>query len=453
MVDKVEITKVDEIFLRIDADRGILREMQDHFSFYMDNYKFHPKVRAKAWDGKIRLMDLRRQTIYVGLLQDVISFCEDRGYDLSYDYAALAEEQISLSEARSFVENLAKKVTIPNFEIRDYQVETFMHCVRKHRALFLSPTSSGKSWMIYTLIKYYNLPTLVIVDGTGPVHHMAQDFVEYGEEPTNIHKVFGGQEKYVRENLVVSTWQSLLNMPAGFFDRFGLIIGDEAHHFGAKTFQELMEKIPNAKYRFGFTGTIKGSRCNTMVLEGLFGKVKQIVTTRELMDQGYVADIDIKCIVLQYDDAVKKTMKDSMYQKEMDFITSSAARNNFIKNLAGDLKGNTLIFFNYVDKHGKVLYNLLKDSFPDRRILYVDGGVDGEIRNDIRQVLEDTPDEIVKLTFGSTVLRMYPNILVPLTSGRDKKAEEITIDDDVDPSWINRMTIQFGVSIIEKISF
>lgn len=146
---------------------------------------------------------------------------------------------------------------------------------------------------------------------------------------------------------------------------------------------------------------IVAHNCNTMVLEGLFGKVKQIVTTKELMDKGYVAELGIKCIVFQYPDEVKKKMKKCTYKKEIDFLISHEGRNRFIKNLAGSLKGNTLIFFNYVDEHGKILYNAIKDAFPDKRVYFIHGGVDGEIRNDVREELEKYDNCIGVVSYGT----------------------------------------------------
>lgn len=265
MSDLVYIDKIDEIHLRIRTDRGILREMQDHFSFFADNYKFHPKFKAKAWDGKIKLLDARSGKIYVGLLDEILRFCEERGYEAKYDYSELADDEMSLAEARAFLEGLRTKVKIPDFELRDYQIESVAHCIRKRRALFLSPTSSGKSWMIYAVIKYYllryKLPALIIVDSTAAVSQMRDDFIEYGEDENNIHGILGGVDKSVITPITISTWQSLLKTPKEWFDRYGTVIGDEAHHFAAKTFQALMEKITEAPYRFGFTGTIKGSKC------------------------------------------------------------------------------------------------------------------------------------------------------------------------------------------------
>lgn len=399
MSEVVEVTKVDEVHMRLDSDRGILREVQEHFSFEIEGARFNPKVKAKAWDGKIRLLNLQNQRMYIGLLDELRRFCEARDYELRYDYSEFADTEYSLAEGREFVESLAKRALI-DLEVRDYQVESFVHCVRKGRALLLSPTSSGKSWMIYCLVRYYDLPTLIIVDSLGAVHQMAQDIAEYGFDPDQIHKVYGGQDKDLRRSITVSTWQSLQDQPSEWFDRFGLVIGDEAHHFAATSFTKLMEKIVHAPYRFGFTGTVKGSKCNVIQLEGLFGRIKSIVTTRELIDQGFVAEIDIKCIVLQYPDEVKRGLVKADYQDEIAFLVRNESRNRFITNLVGSLEGNTLLFFDRRE-HGEILLRSIRESFPDRTTVEVHGGVDGEVRNEVRQLFEREDDVIGVVSYGT----------------------------------------------------
>ena len=64
-------------------------------------------------------------------------------------------------------------------------------------------------------------------------------------------------------------------------------------------------------------------------------------------------------------------------------------RNNFIKNLALDLKGNTLILFARVEGHGEPLYNLINtNSIINRHVFFVHGGVATEDREKIRKSLK-----------------------------------------------------------------
>lgn len=428
MREQVKITKVDEVYIHIAADRGILREFSEEFTFMVPGYKFTPAYKQGRWDGKIRLFSLQTQQIYLGLLNEVKEFCKERDYDVEINYADFAEQSITAEEAYKFIHTIIPEVKIPSFdkEIRPYQLKSFIDCVRNNRLLLLSPTSSGKSFMIYLLIRWYNLKTLVIVDGTGPVHQMSDDFISYGYDETRIHKIFSGQEKDTGSQVTVSTWQSLAKMPKSFFDQFGVIIGDEAHHFQAKSFTDLMHKTTDTVYKFGFTGTIDdSSKCNVLVLSGLFGPVKKIVTTAELMEQKHIADLRIKCIVLQYEDKVKRLLKGVEYAKEMDFIARNTARNEFIKKLAiakAEKNQNTIIFFQYVEKHGKALYDLIRES-TNRPVFFVHGGVKGEIRNDMRAEIEKTNGAIIVASYGTFQTAISINNIHNLIFGSPSKSK------------------------------
>lgn len=402
MTETIRLEKVDEVFFKIISDRGILREIQEHFTFEIEGAKFHPKVRNKVWDGKIRLVNLTEQTLYIGLLEELQRFCDARDYELEFNNVDFSDTEMSLAEAGEFMNVLVERAKnkIPDFELRDYQVEAFAHCVRKNRSLMLSPTSSGKSFIIHSICEYYSLPTLIVVDSVAAVHQMAQDLEEYGVHADDIHKIYGSQEKDVDTRIVISTWQSLMRTNTSTIQRFDVIIGDEAHHFAAKTFIELMEKTVSASYKFGFTGTIKGSKCNTMVLEGLFGRVRDLVKTRKLMDEGYVAEIDLKCIILHHTDKDRKELPKKDINKEIDFLIDCEARTRFIRNLAGSLKGNTLVFFQRI-RHGELLAETIQKKFPNKKVILIHGGVDGEIRNDIRAVIEKEDDIVAVVSYGT----------------------------------------------------
>ena len=127
--------------------------------------------------------------------------------------------------------------------------------------------------------------------------------------------------------------------------------------------------------------------------------VRKVTTTAELIDQKHLSAFIIKCIVLKYPDEDRKLMKSLDYQGEMDWLVRNEARNRFIKNLTLSLKGNTLLLFQYVDNHGKVLYDMLKDEgLP---VHFVHGGVDGEDREEIRRIVEQSPSSIIVASYGT----------------------------------------------------
>jgi superfamily II DNA or RNA helicase len=356
-----------------------------------------PAYKNKMWDGNIRLYNPMNQLLYSGLMHYVEQFCKERKYNLKYEYDNSAKI-FSLVDASNYI-----KEQKYNLEPRDYQIDAFVDAVRYRRGLYLSPTASGKSFIIYMILRYYLSPTLIIVPTTTLVHQMYSDFQSYGfKSEKYCHKIFSGQDKNTDKPVVITTWQSIYKLPKQWFEKYDMVIGDEAHLFKAKSLTSIMTKMENCQYRFGFTGTLDGTAPHKLVLEGLFGPVKKVTTTKKLMDEGTVAQFKIKIIALKYSDEVKKQVVKMKYPDEMDYIVGHMGRNTFIKNLALSLDGNTLILFQYVDKHGKILYDMFKDrSDLDRKVYFIHGAVNGEERDRIRQVVEKEKNAIIIASYGT----------------------------------------------------
>ena len=398
MVDIVRIEKVNEVYLKVNAEAGVLMEMSGYFEFDVPGAKFSPAYRNKVWDGKIRLLNVMTRLLYAGLLPYVISFCSDRGYkcEISEDFKPVntygAESGYAIS-----------KLLKTKFELRDYQNEAFVEALNSERRLLLSPTGSGKSFIIYLLTQWHiaqGRRVVIIVPTTSLVHQMASDFVEYNnDKPMDIHKIMAGAEKDIENKIVITTWQSIYKLKKTWFDSYDVVVGDECHLFKAKSLTSIMTKLEDCKYRYGFTGTLDGTQTHKLVLEGLFGPVKKVISTAELMHKEVLADLRIKGIVLEHTKEIRKLMAGKTYQEEMDFIVGFEPRNKFICNLAKSLKGNTLILFQYVDKHGKVLYPMLQKM--NKEVYFVHGGVNASIREDIRKIVENSNDSIILASYGT----------------------------------------------------
>jgi superfamily II DNA or RNA helicase len=395
-MDKIIVKKYDEVYNKIECDPGVAMELADQFTFEVPGAKFMPAVRNKVWDGKIRIFNPLTCTLYAGLNEYVEKFCQSRNYE--YETEGLEnDKEFSVHEAKRLIEKMALTK-----EPRDYQIDAYVHAVRKRRALLLSPTASGKSLIIYMLTRHYATNTLIIVPTTSLVHQMASDFVDYGLKGDIIHKIMGGLEKETNKPIVISTWQSLFKLPKKWFDRFNLVIGDESHLFKSKSLTTIMTNLTSCQHRFGFTGTLDGTQTNRMVLEGLFGPVRKVTTTSELMKKGTVAELKIKALVLKYPDYVRKEVSKMDYQAELDLIVTNQSRNKFIKNLVLSLTGNTIVFFNFVEKHGRVMHDMIKSEAGDRPIFFISGDVSADERERIRHTVESSTDCIILASSGTT---------------------------------------------------
>jgi len=390
----IQIEKFNETYNKVHCSDDIARELSDYFTFEVPGARFIPSVKAKKWDGKIRLFNSGTHHIYAGLIEYVEDFAKQNSY--------------SCERLTDFTDDVIENVSdvVDSFELtkepRDYQLAAFAHAIRKRRALLLSPTASGKSLIIYMLCRYYNVKTLLVVPTTSLVYQMYTDFEEYGfDSKSKCHMIFSGQEKDVDTQIYISTWQSIYKLPKKWFDQFECVIGDEAHLFKANSLTTIMKNLGNCKYRFGFTGTLDGSHTHKLVLEGLFGTVKKVTTTSELIEQKYLSEFRIKAILLGYDDETRHLIKKATYQDEMDFLVNHPPRNKFICNLAVSLKGNTLVLYQYVDKHGKAIYDEIKNKAVDRQVYFVSGTISGSDRDDIRRAVELEIDSIIVASYGT----------------------------------------------------
>lgn len=397
------------MYVKITCEKHIARELSEFFTFFVPGYQFVPAFRNKIWDGKIRLYNLQTSMLYRGLLNYIEQFAESRGYSFEYQDDVDVEDEFSAYHAKKFIEELKIHARGEPIEVREHQSAAFIHAMQKRRALLLSPTASGKSLIIYLifqqLFKYQNLKGLVIVPTTSLVEQLASDFGDYnnGTMEEYIHKIYQGKEKDTDKPLTISTWQSLYKMPKEYFEKFDYIIGDEAHLFKAQSLTTILTSCVNAKYRIGLTGTLDGTKTHKLVLEGLFGAVRQVTTTRELIDTQQVSDFEIKCLVLKHSDQVCLRLKDCTYQEEIQYLISNVERNKFIKNLAVSLGTNTLVLYQMVDKHGQILYDMIKNTknIGDRKVFFVHGGTDTSDREEIRRIMEIEQDAIVVASFGT----------------------------------------------------
>ena len=395
------ISKKDEVHLHIESDIHVYYELADYFTFEVPGAKFMPTYKSRYWDGKIRLFNIQNGQIYVGLLDKIRQFCKDHEYTYEFkknEYYGLPFEvnpHISREGVKDYVTSISK------YKPRDYQVDGVYDALKHNRKLLISPTASGKSLMIYGIVRYFverKQNTLIVVPTTSLVEQMYKDFEDYGwDVGSYCHKIYAGKERVTDAQVIITTWQSIYKLPRKYFERFSVVVGDEAHQFKSKSLISIMTKLGNAKYRYGFTGTLDGTQTHKWVLEGLFGPSYKIIKTDELMKKGHVATLDINVLLLKHPPNKFETFED-----EIQYIITHNRRNNFIRNLALDLKGNTLILFARVEGHGEPLFNLINsNSIIDRHVFFVHGGVATEDREKVREITESENNAIIVASYGT----------------------------------------------------
>ena len=402
----IQIEKIDDVFIKIYSDESVAKELSTFFTFKVPNHQFIPAFRKRRWDGRVRLFNYASRTIYGGLLDYVENFLRER----EYTYEKVNFKPIVFEE--SYIDDWLKKQTIhlgeKIIQPYDYQIEAVKASIMNNRILLISPTGSGKSLIIFLTLKFLLEHSegkyLIVVPTTGLVNQMSSDFLEYCnrnlEISRNIHAIYSGQEKNTNKRIVISTWQSIFRQDNSFFNDFRGIFGDESHLYKAKSLVSLMKKLKNCPFRIGTTGTLDGIHTHKLIIEGVFGRMHRVTTTKELIDDKVLSNLRIECLLMSYDDETKKQIKKASYQDEIHWIVTQPNRNKFICDLAESIPGNVMLLFNYVDAQGIPLYKYL-NSRKKKDIFMIHGKTDVEEREQIRHIVDNNTNSILVSSFGT----------------------------------------------------
>ncbi len=404
-LEKIRIGLINHSNLQIECERSIAYELIDYFSFFVPGYKYMPAYKNRVWDGKIKLFNQNGQ-LPTGLYQHLLYFCKQNNYETE-----LMESKYGYPNETNTIEpqllfDFIKGLNLP-FEPRDYQFDAVINGLKRKRAILLSPTGSGKSLIIYILARYFleefdKRKILVIVPTTSLVEQMHNDFKQYGYDEKLMHRIYSGKDKKTDAPIIISTWQSIYKLPKDWFSQFGMVIGDECHGFKSKSLMSIMNKCTEAEYRFGTTGTLDGALTHELVLQGLFGKITNVTTTKSLQENDTLAQLEITRLILEHDSQVRKYWGKRKYQDEIDYIVTYEKRNKFISNLALSQEGNTLVLFQFVEKHGQPLFNMIRDKADEnRKVFYVSGHVDTNDREQIRNITEKQKNAVIVASLGT----------------------------------------------------
>lgn len=417
MSETITVQKKNHSMLQLGCESGVAMELNEFFSFFVDGYKFMPAYKNKVWDGKIRLFNRMNYELPVGLYHYLKSFSKDRGYTIDIEDGPVGypddKDSIDPKQLYEFINSLNLHSRGEPIAPRDYQFEAIYEAAKNKRRVLISPTGSGKSLIIYALVRLYMAnhegKVLVIVPTTSLVEQMYSDFDDYSSKDDSFsakedcHTIFSGKPKNnIAQRVVISTWQSLYKLPQTWFNQFGAVFGDECHGFKAKSLTQIMNKCQFAAYRYGTTGTLDGTQVNQLVLEGLFGKVYKVTTTKKLQDDNTLADLSISMLVLKHPKSIIDKWINISYKDEVDYLVRNQARNEFIRDVALDRTGNTLVLFQFVDKHGKPLYDMIRDgAHEERKVFFVAGEVETSDREAIRHIVEKEKNAIIVASMGT----------------------------------------------------
>jgi len=408
MEDKIILKKVNESYVRIITNTSILLELRDKFSFMVDGYRFSPKYKYGSWDGKICM--IQRDLIPLGLVDAVKAVADNFQYDIEIDEELQINPYFTKDE---FFEDWLNDHPVydKQTEIKPYwyQADAVRYGIDHKRCILNLPTSAGKSLIQGLLAKWFTeisdknilllVPTIALTD------QMENDLVNYrlfNYEDINI--VRGGSKDVEGARITVGTWQSICKRGPEFMSQFGMLLVDEVHLATGTTISNIIKCLTDCEYKIGLSGSLKDGKANSMSYVGLFGSVFAPVTTRQLADEGFVSDLDIKMLFLQHDNDTSKLMKGKTYADEVKYITHSAPRMKMLTSLANVLakkNENVLILFKHID-HGKRIYDHLVKLHGEENVMFISGETKREDRTSISRTTEDADGRIIVASYGTT---------------------------------------------------
>lgn len=424
-----------EAYVHIWTAEDIEKEISQEFSFIPPNAEFKKtKLKAKYWDTRIRLFNRVSKTFPKGLVPRLVEWATARAYSLQN---RVGEAQVGWEVSQTT--QLVNAFPTP-FPARDYQLTAVTECLQRQRAILLSPTASGKSLILYYLVRARMAygPILVIVPNISLVAQLIQDWKEYGwaDVESSVAAITKGQNRDTEKPVVVSTWQSIFRLPQEWFERYTSVLGDECHLYTAKSLQGILEKLVRCPFRVGTTGTLEHTNAHVLSLEGVFGPPVRVASTADLQERGFLTPIQIQSHVLQHDLATRHIVfRDRTYQGELETLIPLPARQAWLAAFVPQLPGNVLVLFHWVDRQGIPLFHAIRDHVQNTRPVYfISGKIEGEQRDRIRKLLEET-DHVV-LTFGTQTIRCAASEMIPLSDGTSMMAKEITVHHDVADEWV-----------------
>lgn len=414
----ITITKMNETFMKVNCrETHMEMELSDKFSFEIMNARHDPRVKRGQWDGIKKMYNRRNKRLHVGLLEDLLKWCVAQEYSFYVDPQLIPQSTISREEVKDIIDEVIKPHDDgKQISVREHQLDGIVHMLNSGRSLVKSSTSSGKSLIIYCVMRFYQLmdefedrSMFLIVPSKGLVEQMYNDFDNYSNKGqgtgwnvvTHVQRIHQDYSKHVNKQMVITTWQSLNDMPKWLLNEAGALFVDEVHKASASVLTNMIESATGCGIRHGLTGTFHEAKCHIMSVKALFGKLKTVMTARQLVDKGYGTETLVQMVFLHYSQNEREGYAERMkgkkgtikYQEELMYLYHNPNRFAFVQNLVHTLKGNTLVLFDRVDEYGRVLY---ADAIKRGEDAYfISGEVSAEDRERIRTMLEDKDGAVV----------------------------------------------------------
>ena len=434
-VDKVNNIYARFVWLGRDPNEStyanLMSFLDGSYAIHPPNYQYDPRFqnrRFTRYDGKVHLFKKEIGVLPLGLVQEAIELLNINGFNVKISNSIslnFLNDKYDESSIDRFIEEFTNKKFKPHY----FQIDALKAAIKHKRILFESPTGSGKSLIIYLVVRYLmwlhrndDFRFLIMVPSITLVGQIFKDFkVDYGwdklDDKVGIYHSDGLPDEYLRETLtkqiMISTYQSvdkLLAKDNTFNDKFNFVLLDEAHKAKkeSKVIVKLLNSCKNAEYRFGLTGTIPKNDLFEKTLEGCFGKKNVLVETKELQDNGILSKCRVVKVEIPYTVESVKFMKTTKvkYDEEVELVRLNKSKlysiSKLIKNGKITPTENTLILCNGIE-NGELddIVNHLKKYHPNFDVEVIHGKIKAKERDRIINSMGERQGVIIVATYST----------------------------------------------------
>lgn len=429
------IEKVNSSCVHLVCEDGLSHRFYNVFSAYAPGYRFNPRFKLHVWDGKVRCYNPITQILPIGLLNNLLIWCDQHKIEYSMQgFDKPLRDNIDKAE----LEKQMNSYITAGFQARDYQVNAVHAALTNRRGVLLSCTGSGKSLMIYTFLRYLldNKDVhraILIVPSVSLVEQMFSDFRDYGWDDLEDHveMLYSGKKPTFKKEILISTWQSLEKEDPDFFEVYDACVVDECHQAKCNVVTRLLKLMHNAEYKIGTSGTLPTEISEQLQINSVIGNVLFELKSCELIARGYLTKLNIAAIFLKYPLSFIEENKERTYPEEVKMVEEYPNRNkvlNFIIDHTSPMN-NMLILVNHRN-HLKDVENYLHKNYPEKKVSIITGDVKAKVREEIRVGIEDEDGTILLATYqtmstGVNIPKLHAIMLFSNSKSRIKVLQSI----------------------------
>lgn len=302
------------------------------------------------------------------------------------------------------VDTLSETLPKLNFVPRDYQHDSALEALKHGHGVIVLPTSAGKTLVIALIAEAFlqsqkGKRVIVLVPNLQLVHQTYKDFVEdFGIDPNTV-SIWTGNNDYIDSNIVIANYQIILSEKQNSYNilkTFSCCIIDECHKIAsADKITKLIKSLPY-KNIFGFTGSLPKENYDIWSINRVFGPVIYFKKSIELRETKHISNVNVVALELNHNNIPEFT-KPSLdnptagYEEENVWLQTNLFRNLVMLNLLTKLSTNTLILVDRI-AHGEHLLQYFQNALElkDRQIYFIQGSVEVDEREKIRELMENS---------------------------------------------------------------